>query len=263
MASSLEGPLSALDKAARGGPLDQTTASFLQSLDRLSYPKAFQCQPRKEGLKRTCLFLRETAGEEPMVQRAVWATPEEMEPDFVEPDSSVLRRGLSLLRSLCAVETGDRFLLVSHPKLVERLTTHPIDNGELFTVSLDCALRRLLQEWLLQEWLLHSGSTAAVQQQQEGQQEGQRQQRQQQLLSPLKQRGLLLQQGGTLLQQQQVQQQQRPKHQQQMQQQQRPKQQQQVQQQQQQMQQQQTPTQQQQQMQQQQRPKQQQYKHTC
>ncbi|XP_026191455.1 uncharacterized protein LOC34624170 [Cyclospora cayetanensis] len=115
-------------------------AELLQSLDKFAYPKGANCSRRLESLMVTFSFLRDSAQHEAPFQRAVWSTPEETEPDYVEPDSSVLRRGLSLLRSICAVETASRYILTGHPKLVERLTGQPVNNGELIAFALDCAV---------------------------------------------------------------------------------------------------------------------------
>lgn len=152
----VEAQLAALEAAVGGKSVDTAALKFMEDLDRLSYPKGFQCSRRLDNLVRTFSFLKESARQEPSVQRAVWAMPEEMESDYVESDGSVLRRGLSLLRSLCAVQTASRFLLTSHPKFVERLTGQPMDNGELMAFTLDCsALSKSLQEAGFIPWEEH------------------------------------------------------------------------------------------------------------
>lgn len=135
-ASSLDKNIAAIDAAKWS--VDTAAANFLQTLDKLSYPKGVHSQKRAEDLRTTFAFLKEVGTQEPSVQRAVWATPEEMEADCVETDASILRRGLSLLRALCAVEGTNRYILAGHPKLIERLTSQPMDNGELMAFTLDC-----------------------------------------------------------------------------------------------------------------------------
>ncbi|KAL8456102.1 hypothetical protein Emag_000095 [Eimeria magna] len=114
-------------------------AALLQLLDRFSdAAQSAQSGRRALGLRTTFAFLKETANQEAATQRAVWAAPEELEPDACESEASITRRGMSLLRALCAIKETHKYFLVSHPKLVERITGMPVDNGELVGFILDC-----------------------------------------------------------------------------------------------------------------------------
>lgn len=128
--------------AAGGGAAaavsDAAATELLQSLDKFAYPKGVPEARRPESYKRIFSFLKEAAGQEKAVQQAVWAAPEEMDFDFVESDASVMRRGLSLLRSLCAMQNINKVLLTSHSKFVERLTRQSLDNGEVMAFTLNC-----------------------------------------------------------------------------------------------------------------------------
>ncbi|KAL8430294.1 hypothetical protein ACSSS7_006023 [Eimeria intestinalis] len=118
-------------------------AALLQLLDRFwdaaaAAHAAQSSGKRPSGLTTTFAFLREVANQEAATQRAVWAAPEELEPDACESEASITRRGLSLLRALCSIQEAQRYFLVSHPKLVERISGVPVDNGDLVGFVLDC-----------------------------------------------------------------------------------------------------------------------------
>ncbi|KAL8270274.1 hypothetical protein Esti_005833 [Eimeria stiedai] len=137
-------------------------AAVLQLLDRFSdATEIAQSGRRALGLRTTFAFLKETANQDAATQRAVWAAPEELEPDACESEASITRRGVSLLRGLCAIKDTHKFLLVSHPKLVERITGLPVDNGELVGFVLDCqGLASCLSSAGIRPW--ESAAAAAV-----------------------------------------------------------------------------------------------------
>lgn len=152
---SFEQDVAWLQKATPGGDL-QAAESVLRSLDKFAYPRNVQCYRRESNLQTTVAFLKEAVSHEPLTQRAVWTAPEEMDPDSVESEASVLRRGLALLRVMCSVPAADKFMLVTHRKFFERLTGQAMDNGELMGFSLDCsALRDCIFRAGLRPWEDH------------------------------------------------------------------------------------------------------------
>ncbi|KAL8444885.1 hypothetical protein Emed_005979 [Eimeria media] len=155
--------------APAADPVDEgqhadAVAALLQMLDRFSdAAQSAQSGKRALGLRNTFVFLKEAANQEAATQRAVWAAPEELEPDACESEASITRRGLSLLRALCAIKDTHKYFLVSHPKLVERITGMPVDNGELVGFVLDCqGLSSCLSSAGVRPWGIASPAAAAA-----------------------------------------------------------------------------------------------------